>query len=295
MPYIRSALASVTRRYPFFSGCGTLANHPLMKKILPYSPEDAWAPTKGGYARVSLNDWLGRSVFLFGDLDPKLTWVLSRLIKPGDHVLDIGANIGLVTLLMSKLVGKDGLVHSFEPNPQAATLLRSALAYNRIENVKLHPIALGDVDQTLTLSVPTDNAGSASLVFKRPTDLRHQVQVLRLDDLVHRDSMAAFSLIKIDVEGFDLEVLKGGQTSIRAFRPIVLFEANDQRYSGQIPPIMSFLSELDYEFLAIPHCLFRMRTSTVDLSRPETMSSHDFLSVPRERLSFVARLLRCSR
>src|SRR5262245_47592751 len=98
VPWYQAVVASMTRWYPFFSGCGTLANHPLMKALMPPSSEMVWTRVYGGQVQVPLDDYVGRAAFLFGDLDPKITWVLRRLLKPGDFALDIGANFGVLTL-----------------------------------------------------------------------------------------------------------------------------------------------------------------------------------------------------
>jgi hypothetical protein len=101
---VQAILAKLGRYYPFFSGYIKLANHKLMRLALPENPFMVWAETPGGKVIVRLNDIVGRTVFLFGDYDPKITWVIQRLLKPGDTALDVGANIGLVSLSMSKVV-----------------------------------------------------------------------------------------------------------------------------------------------------------------------------------------------
>src|SRR5262249_1996781 len=87
-----SIVANVTRLYPFMSGRGTLANSAIMEKIIPHSAQEYWAPSPGGQVRVRLDDFVGRAVYFFGDLDAKITWAIKRLARPGDCVIDIGAN-----------------------------------------------------------------------------------------------------------------------------------------------------------------------------------------------------------
>ena len=99
------AIAKVTRLYPFLSGCGSLANHRLIDRLAGKPKREAWAEVEGGRLLVSLDDYVGRSAFYVGDLDRKVSAVVDRFVRPGDTVLDIGANIGLVSLRVAKRVG----------------------------------------------------------------------------------------------------------------------------------------------------------------------------------------------
>ena len=146
-------VASLTRRYPFYSGVSRLANGKLLATVAPPSSKKRWIAAPGGYVRSSLDDFIGRTVFFGGDLDRKLSWLLRRFILPGDCVLDIGANIGIVSLLMSKLVGPSGIVHAFEPNPIVFETLAEAIVFNRRSNIQIHRVALGNQDTTMELHV----------------------------------------------------------------------------------------------------------------------------------------------
>src|SRR5882762_8193075 len=93
----QSLVARLTRLYPFYSGCGTFANKSLIHKIAGESSENVWCCVSGGEILARLDDYVGRSAFYVGDLDRKITWICAQIVKSGDTVLDIGANIGLVT------------------------------------------------------------------------------------------------------------------------------------------------------------------------------------------------------
>src|SRR5947208_1901642 len=112
-----SVISSIAHMYPFYSGCGTIANSRPMDVMAPPLSDLVWARSVGGEVLVPLDDLVGRALYFFGDLDPKLTWVIRRLLEPGDIALDIGANLGFLSLFMAKIVGAHGAVHAFEPNP----------------------------------------------------------------------------------------------------------------------------------------------------------------------------------
>src|SRR5258708_9293617 len=136
-------LGAALRLYPFYSGSAFIPNHPFFKKIAGPKEREGWACTPGGDIYVSLTDYIGRAAFFLGDLDPKLTWIARKLIKRGDTVFDLGANLGILTLLFSDLVGESGSVHAFEPNPAIMHKLRSAVLRKGVGNITLNDLAIG--------------------------------------------------------------------------------------------------------------------------------------------------------
>src|SRR5262249_29986283 len=139
------------------------ANSKFVATLAGTSDENVWCPTSGGEVLAPLGDYIGRAAYYCGDLDPKISWVCKKLVKPGDTVCDIGANIGIVTLLLSRLVGDTGKVFAFEPNPPSYEALAAAVARNRMNNVFPQFIALGSQNEERDLAIPSDNAGAASL------------------------------------------------------------------------------------------------------------------------------------
>jgi FkbM family methyltransferase len=268
-------IAAVTRRYPLFSGCATLANHRWMKRLVPDSDDRRWARSPGGQVRVSLSDFVGRSIFFFGDLDPKITWAVRRLLAEGDQAFDIGANIGVVTLLMSKTVGRSGVVHAFEPNPVLCADIADAIAFNHADNVHLHCIALSSCNSTAEIHVPESNSGKGSFYpaphLKKKT---HLVSTVRLDDLAIQ-SPAGIALMKIDVEGAEPEVLDGAEKTLAEVRPraIILEVAHRDPSTDRAAAI---LCRHDYDYLALPRSLFRMRAD-----RSLRRESHDIVAAPK--------------
>ena len=101
-------LAALTRRYPLYSGGIRFANHALVRRLGGTSDELVWARVKGGEVLAGLNDLVGRTAFYTGDLDRKISWVCGRIARPGDTVLDIGANIGIVTSVVIQTRWQNG-------------------------------------------------------------------------------------------------------------------------------------------------------------------------------------------
>lgn len=274
-------VASLTRRYPFYSGVSRLANGRLLATVAPPSSKKRWIAAPGGYVRSSLDDFIGRTVFFGGDLDRKLSWLLRRFILPGDCVLDIGANIGIVSLLMSKLVGPSGIVHAFEPNPIVFETLAEAIVFNRRSNIQIHRVALGNQDTTMELHVPVGNSGAGSLLQDAKSTARqtHEVAVRRLDRISFNRRVA---FVKIDVEGMECEVFSGAERMLRNNKPAVLFEANEIGGNTRAERSVNFLRSLGYELLSIPKCLVRMRTDP--LIESSGGYTHDLIALPAKSL-----------
>jgi FkbM family methyltransferase len=288
-------VAAVTRRYPFYSGCERLANHPIMERLVGRDPEVAWGKVRGGYSVAApLADEVGRSIYYFGDLDKKVTWVCTRLVQPNDVVLDIGANLGLLSFVMARLVGRGGIVHSFEPNPTMVDLINQAIELNGVKNVILHPFALGASPGELKLSIPALNAGAASLVPARWSDdgsTAANVQVRTLSEVIAERKIPHIRLIKMDVEGFEPEVIRGAVDAFSNDPPdAILFELNDSVPHAEHQTIQA-LDELGYSYFGLPRKLIRMQARELDL-RKENQLGHNYIAARRgEIYDSIARRL----
>lgn len=157
------------------------------------------------------------------DHDQNMLPLLKEFIKNGDVVLDIGAFIGDHTIYYSKLVGDNGSVIAFEPNRDSFFCLEHNLkAY---KNVELINSAIG---KEYGFVRTVDVLGNIGMNFLIPDNLGgiviyslNQMEIDRID------------FIKIDVEGFELDVLIGGKETINKFRPIMVIEINDATLSRQ--------------------------------------------------------------
>ena len=280
-----AAVAAVTRRYPFTSGCARLASHPILAKIVPIADREYWAPSPGGEILVSLADYIGRAVYFFGDLDPKITWLCKKLLKPGDCALDIGANIGLVSLLMAKLVGPTGRVRAFEPNPVVAHRLRAAIVRNGTTNIEVCEVALARKRGHVSLHVPQGNAGGGSSLksFDGP-QTTYRVETAPLDDF-NLDWPGGVALIKIDVEGAEPDVFAGASRILSEVRPrAIIAETRDQ--SRDSDPTIIALRQHDYDYIAIRPSIF------IKLDRRTDEPCHDIIAAPAgEEFERLCRML----
>lgn len=180
----------------------------------------------GFVMELDLGHWSQRATYFLGRYYDLATQLLCQaVLRPGDRMYDIGANIGMISLLGARIVGPNGRVDAFEPNPACAQKIRATLAENQISNVFVHQVGLADRPGTLTLSIPAINAGEASFApsqYPASETSRLHVSVQRGDDLL--DAGEPPALIKIDVEGFECRVLDGLRETLETAHPVIVTE-----------------------------------------------------------------------
>lgn len=149
--------------------------------------------------------------------------LVRQLVRPGQIVLDVGANIGYYTLLVSRLVGAAGRVHAFEPDPSNVAILRRNLADNQCHNVMVHQVAVGNTDATIGLYRCADNAGMHR-VYESVCcgDDAVDVRSVVLDQVMRDESQIDF--IKMDIEGYEYFALEGMARIIGEHSPTILVE-----------------------------------------------------------------------
>ena len=159
------------------------------------------------------------------------------MIKGDGAILDIGANIGIMTVMLAKR-HPNATIYSFEPVPENARALEKVRKFFGLQNVQIIQTALGDVDEDAKMITPTiSNAKMQGLSHiiessseNGETDDVFPVQVQKLDNITSLQQLEKISAIKIDVENFEYYVLKGGENMLRKHRPLVFCELwNNER------------------------------------------------------------------
>lgn len=143
--------------------------------------------------------------------------VLAALARRGDVVFDIGANVGFYSLLAARCVGPEGKVVAFEPLPANLAYLRRHLELNGIGNVDVVPAAVGRAPGRAAFTV----AASRSMGGLDAAGTL-EVDVVSLDDLARTRSLPAPAIVKMDIEGGEVDALLGADQFLRAHRPVVL-------------------------------------------------------------------------
>lgn len=280
-------LRAITRRYPCLSGQGTLVQHAPFSFIRVHPAVELVRLQSGRIVLIDRNDFLGKCAYFFGDIDPKITIVLNALLESGDTLVDIGANVGVVSLNCQEIVGASGRIIAIEPQASCCRLFRKAIRYNRIRNIEIHSLALSDADYSASLEVcDARNSGTASLRQIHIADEQTTVAVRNASEFLRAQDIGNSYVIKIDVEGHEGRVIQG----LREYLDIcpskgILFESNDHRYNGQDfydSQAYHVLTDLEYDIYQIPKTFWRLRLQRISASTcMRQPSATDFLAIPR--------------
>lgn len=189
-------------------------------------------------ARVELNtaERFERWAYFLGRYHEwPLQLLMMAALRPGEVFVDVGANIGLISILGGWLVGAEGRVYAYEPNPVVFERLKSHVESNGIANVRLHPDALGDSAGSAELSVIGLNTGSGTLgtvPAQLAGDVRARVRVpIVLGDeaalaWLNSASQRVPTIIKIDAEGFETKIVQGLRRTLATHKPLLVLEVN---------------------------------------------------------------------
>ncbi len=183
-----------------------------------------------------------------------------RYLEPGMTVLDIGAHHGFYTLLASTRVGREGRVHAFEPSPRERAALLRHLRWNRRRNVSVNALALGKEANTAQLFVVDQNQTGCNSLRPPASDVHESctpmaVDVVTLDSWFSGRDVRSVDFVKLDVEGGELDVLKGASAFLdRRPRPVFLVEVQDVRTENWGYPakeIISFLAVRGFRWFSL--------------------------------------------
>lgn len=170
-----------------------------------------------------------RSIYFSGSYEKGTLFILSKLLRPGDTFVDVGANIGLMTILAARVVGSKGKVLAFEPNSTTRDMLKFNVALDGLANVEVLPYAVGSRTEHATIyEDPGANRGRASLIRPEGVTSGMDIEVVRLDDILPKQGNVR--LVKMDIEGYELEALKGMEALLSgAARPMLMIECSGDR------------------------------------------------------------------
>jgi hypothetical protein len=259
-PSLHALLQAALRRLPL-SG-RTLVRFPVLNR-LRFGQDRLLVELPNGYRVVVFpNEPVGRAVYFCGDVNPRITRTLALLLEPGDTLVDVGANVGVVGLLCLPRVGERGRVVAVEPVPRYCAALRETVACNGITNLEVHEVSLA-------AGPAEDQAGSA---FLRSLGLRGEYT------------------LRVAGEGCAGDVLRNCQDFLERCPPRgVVFETRGGRDAGPDwygNPAYTILAGIGFRIFQIQKTVFTLRYSEVGEWGPPPAAT-DFVAV---RPDLVERL-----
>lgn len=210
------------------------------------------------YNGIKINLYLDSKlseILVFKPFEKEEQSFLSFFLKKGGIFVDIGSNIGLYSLIASKIVGEEGKVYSFEPTPEIFNRLKENIKANRIRNIYPYEIALSNKSGTQPFLISRDGYDAWNS-FGKPSEGREfdkiLVETTTLDEFIEHSGIEKIDLVKLDVEGWEVNVLHGGIkyfSSSQAAAILVEFTDINQRNAGYSSRELYFsMLKLGYQF-----------------------------------------------
>lgn len=199
-----------------------------------------------------LNKSVDQDIFMYHSYEPDMVKVFKNNIKPGFRVLDIGANIGHHSLVFSKLAGNAGKVIAFEPIPRIYNQFLESVQLNEMTNIEIKNYALSNNVGKVNLYLDEENYGHSSIIKDKENMTKHiEIQTERLDNL----NVGKIDFVKIDVEGYEWNVIEGGMKTFTENKPVIVMEYSPEFYqasdASHSTKILEWLVRNNYKILDI--------------------------------------------
>lgn len=223
--------------------------------------------------------------------------IAHAVCRPGDTIVEVGANVGTETVSFSDLVGEQGTVHAFEPFPANVECLRRNAAQTRYRNISIYPVALSDRQGKVRFAVPlATNSGTGHVIDSalktsatRTNEQSVEVACETLDSLSTK--IGGARLLAIDAEGHEVAILKGALRYLSSYKPAIIVEVVDDLLApsgGQPEDVAHELRPLGYELFEIRRFGTRpIRADTHDVPR-----RGDWLALPDSNREGIRRINR---
>ncbi len=200
---------------------------------------------------INLEDYLQRWIFCHRLEDEPDYFYIGKVLKPGEHFLDIGANIGIVSLIASRSVGNTGKVYSVEALPATRKLLEENIALNEAQNIKVVPFALLDKTGEVQFFGSIDgNIGGSSLSAQGQKGAPVIVEGRTLDSLLADGTIERCDVMKMDIEGAEILALQGMKNLFANHKPrAVMIEIADEhlaQFSAKPADVIEFFTNHGY-------------------------------------------------
>jgi FkbM family methyltransferase len=218
--------------------------------------------THGCFMEVNPNDeGLSTELIAFGSHEPNTTKFVEKYLKNEMNCIDIGANIGYYSTLYSKKIGKNGKVISIEPSPENFIFLEKNLEMQKMKNYSCYNVACGNYEDTVNFCV--DKRANKCFVIENKENMPPNYEIISvpvktIDQIIKNEQFEKIDFIKIDVEGFELNVLEGAKNLIQKYKPTIQIEIHCPKLGLNISrKILQIFLDESYEIIFFNEKLYK--------------------------------------
>ena len=232
--------------------------------------------TSGSYGEFMVfpNDAIGRTLIDQKKFEPHFMEVASVVVKPGDFVVDCGANLGLHTVSLGKLVGKGGMVLAIEPLRVIYQQLCGNVFLNNLHNIITVNVAVGNENKNIQMEPLVIDGAQINIGGTKVGSGGEYVEMVTLDSM----NLSKVSFIKIDVQGNETNLINGALKLIQDSRPIMFVEVEDnwlRCFGTSAEELMNKIISLDYVLL-----------------RVKTEYPCDHIAIPKEKNHMIDKIIK---
>jgi FkbM family methyltransferase len=243
--------------------------HQQLRKLLrPNIDADLEVVRNGLKWVLNPSDFAQEEFFWIGSLEGWDTYHAKRMLKPGSTFFDVGANFGYYSITLADALARQCRVHAFEPYPPTYDRLQRNIKLNSLQGViEAHCLALSDAMEIGYMKTKPGNSG-ATWLDRDPSG--EAVTTTTLNLFCAQRGILRLDFVKLDVEGCEERVLRGGTSLIRAFKPLLMVEVNPgvlARRNSSAEALVWLLRDLGYElFVALRDALVPLRAPPTELT-----------------------------
>lgn len=220
------------------------------------------APGNNLYKRNSIRNVKRKDINYALDISDYQNWLiyfgitkdnpvgLFELIKKNDIIIDIGTNIGQTAMTFAKLGGENAQILGFEPDPVNYSKATTNLQLNSFKNIQYFNIGIGSKTEELNLKINSVSNRGGNRIDKSNGSDSFPIKVDTLDNIIQSLQIKNVHLIKIDIEGFEFEALKGATETIRKHKPVLYIEIDDDNLKDQgssAKEVIGFIQTFNYK------------------------------------------------
>ena len=194
------------------------------------------------------NDWL-----LFFGINNQHKENIYQKIRNGDVVLDVGSNIGEVLLNMAK-VNPEGIIYGFEPVKSTFDKLQKNVSLNHFSNIYLNQLALSDKNETVFYQSKEGHSGGTMMTKESKVNSPNFIEAMTLDNFVEMNLIEKIDFIKVDIEGFEMNFIKGALQTLKKHKPSIFIEVDHDkliRQNSSPEELLSILKSIGYKVLHV--------------------------------------------